>query len=129
MSHFVRIRTQLKERAPLLTALRDLGFTTREGEAIELRTDGREEAAAEIVAATGCEYEIGFRKVGDTYEMIADWYNVERHTPHRRQVFIDALRQRYAYAIVREQARAQNLIVEEETDANGDIVIVLSERG
>jgi hypothetical protein len=36
----------------------------------------------------------------------------------------------YAYNLIRDQAREQNLIVEEEqTLENGDVVILLSERG
>ena len=47
----------------------------------------------------------------------------------RRQNFLERLTQRYAYSVIRDQAREQNLIVEEELEANGDIILVLSERG
>ncbi len=50
-------------------------------------------------------------------------------TDLRRQKFLERRTQRYAYNIIRDQARQQNLIVEEEQEANGDIILVLSERG
>ena len=129
MSHFVTLRTDLREREHLLGALEDLGYSLREGDSLPLRGDGRQEESAEIVIDTGCDYEIGFRQRGRHYEVVADWYNIERMTDLRRQKFLERLTQRYAYNIIRDQAREQNLIVEEEQEANGDIILVLSERG
>ena len=129
MSHFVTLRTDLREREHLLGALADLGYGVREGDGISLRGDGRQEEFAEIVIDTGCDYEIGLRQRGRHYEIVADWYNIERLTDLRRHKFLERLTQRYAYNIIRDQAREQNLIVEEEQEANGDIILVLSERG
>ncbi len=136
MSHFVTLRTDLREREHLLGALEDLGYSVREGDSLPLRGDSiplrggrRQEESAEIVIDTGCDYEIGFRQRGRHYEVVADWYNIERMTDLRRQKFLERLTQRYAYNIIRDQAREQNLIVEEEQGANGDIILVLSERG
>ena len=129
MSHFVTLRTDLREREHLLGALEDLGYGVREGDGIPLRGDGRQEESAEIVIDTACDYEIGFRQRGRHFEVVADWYNIERLTDLRRQKFLERLTQRYAYNIIRDQAREQNLIVEEEQEANGDIILVLSERG
>ncbi len=129
MSHFVTLRTDLREREHLLGALEDLEYGVREGDSIPLRGDSRQEESAEIVIDTGCDYEIGFRQRGRHYEIVADWYNIERMTELRRQKFLERLTQRYAYNIIRDQAREQNLIVEEEQEANGDIILVLSERG
>lgn len=129
MSHFVTLRTDLREREHLLAALRDLGYTVREGERLPLRSDTRREESAEIVVETDCDYEIGFRRRDRDYEVVADWYNIERLTELERQSFLQQLTQRYAYSVIRDQAREQNLIVEEEQEANGDIILVLSERG
>ncbi len=129
MSHFVTLRTDLREREHLLGALRDLGYSVREGDSIPLRGDSRQEESAEIVIDTACDHEIGFRQRSRHYEVVADWYNIERLTDLRRQKFLERLTQLYAYNIIRDQAREQNLIVEEEQEANGDIILVLSERG
>lgn len=129
MSHFVTIRTDLRERDHLLGALEDLGHGVETGERLPLRSDSRQEEYAEIVVDTGSEYDIGLRRRGSHYELVADWYNIERHTGLKRQAFLERLTQRYAYRVIRDQAREQNLIVEQEEEANGDIILVLSERG
>lgn len=130
MSHFVRIQTQIREREHLVSALRDLHYQFQEGQNLVVRgwQDNRE--TAEVVVNTGSNYDIGFRRQAQEYEVVADWWGVENNTPIRQQSFIAQVSQRYAYNLVKEQAREQYLIVEEEqTLENGDVVILLSERG
>ena len=136
MSHFVTIKTQIREREALLAALRDLGYEfneARDGDHLEVHGDntatrnGNEKA--DIVVLNSTEFGIGLRKEGDEYIVIADWFNIELGGGPRRQVFAGRLQQRYAYHVVLEQARQQNLIVEEEGQEDGELVIVLSERG
>ena len=129
MSHFVAIRTALREKEHLLNALNALDLSYEEGDRSALTSDARQEETAEIVAATDCDYEIGGRWIGDRFEMIADWFNIERLTSLKRRAFLEQLMQRYSYSLVRDQAQEQNLIVEEERQENGDIILVLSERG
>ena len=129
MSHFVSIRTELREKQHLLNALSDLGLAYQEGDRISLTSDMNQQETAEIVASTDCVYEIGFRRLSDRFEMIADWFNIERLTSLKRRTFLEQLTQRYSYSLVRDQAHEQNLIVEEERQENGDIILVLSERG
>lgn len=132
MSHFVRIRTQLRERTFLLAALRDLGCTVEEGRDLPVRGDQPIPERAEIIARYGSPdsaVEIGFRQVGDHFEIVADWFHIQMRSKVRREFFLANLNRRYAYHVVRDQAREQNLVVEEETLPNGDIVLTLSERG
>ncbi|MGM0488947.1 MAG: DUF1257 domain-containing protein, partial [Planctomycetota bacterium] len=84
----------------------------------------------EVVVDTGSEYDIGFRRQAEAYEVVADWWGVEGHTPIRQQSFIQQVNRQYSYNLIQDQVREQDLIVEEEeTLENGDTVIVLSERG
>jgi hypothetical protein len=129
MSHFVTIRTQLREREHLLQALRDLGFSFKEEEGSKVRGDATREEQAEIVADAGGGYGIGFRLKEGEYEVVADWYSIQSATSLRRERFFQQLKQRYAYHVIRNQAKEQNLIVEEEKLEDGNIVLVLSERG
>ena len=130
MSHFVRIRTQIREREHLVQALRDLHHQFREGEDLPVRGWSGTTERAEIVVDTGSEYDIGFQRKADQYEVVADWWGVEGNTSIRQEAFIQQVNRQYAYNLVQEQAREQNLIVEEEeTLENGDVVIILSERG
>jgi hypothetical protein len=129
MSHFVRIMTVLREREILKDALRDLGLAFEEGEGLEVRGDARRTETAEVVVRTTGGFDVGFRPSGEEYEIVADWYRVERSSSLRRKDFVEAVTRRYAYRVVLAEARAQNLVVEEETLEDGNIVIVLSERG
>ena len=129
MSHFVRIQTEIREREHLMQALRDLNYQFQVGEELPVRGFPGQERA-EIVVATGSNYDIGFRRQIEQYEVVADWWGVETHTPIRQRTFLEQLNQRYSYNLIKEHAREQCLVVEEEqTLPNGDIVLVLSERG
>jgi hypothetical protein len=132
MSHFVRIQTQIREREHLTSALRDLHYQFQESQQANLVVRGysgnREQA--EVVVNTGCDYDIGFQKKADQYEVVADWWGVQGNSPIRQDSFIQQVNRQYAYSLIHEQAREQNLIVEEEVEQeNGDVVILLSERG
>lgn len=129
MSHFVKIQTVIRERELLKQALADLGHSFEEGDGLEVRGDSRGVERAEIVVRTGTSFDVGFRRTGDQYEIVADWYRVERTSSLRRREFVEAVTRRYAYRVVLAQAREQDLIVEEETLEDGNIVLVLSERG
>jgi len=129
MSHFLKIQTQIREREHLVAALRDLHYQFQEGENLAVRGWAGQERA-EVVVETGCQYDIGFRKKTEQYEMVADWWGVEGNSPIRQQQFVQQVNRQYAYNLIHDQAQEQNLIVEEEEElANGDTVIVLSERG
>lgn len=130
MSHFLRIRTQIREREHLVSALRDLHHKFREGENLLVRGFAGNKETAEVVVDTGCNYDIGFQRKADQYEVVADWWGVERGSPIRQLSFIQDVNRQYAYNLIRVQAREQNLVIEEEERLpNGDVVILLSERG
>ena len=130
MSHFVRIQTQIREREHLVQALRDLHHRFREGENLVVHGPSGSRETAQIVVDTGSNYDIGFRRTAQEYEVEADWWGVERHSPIRQEQFMQQINRQYAYNLIHEQAREQNLLIEEEEPlANGDLVIILSERG
>jgi len=130
MSHFLRIKTQIRERAPLVQALRDLHHQFQEGQDLTVRGFVGAKTTADIVVDTGCNYDIGFQRKNQEYEIVADWWGVQRGGQRIQQdTFVQQVSRQYAYLVVREQAREQNLIVEDErTLENGDVVITLSER-
>jgi hypothetical protein len=130
VSHFVRIRTQIREREHLAQALRDLHYQFQEGRNLVVRGWQGNRETAEVVVNTGSNYDIGFRRQAEEFEVVADWWGVENNTRIRQRSFLEQVGQRYSYNLVKEQAREQYLIVEEEQElANGDVVILLSERG
>lgn len=132
MSHFVRIRTRLREREALVAALKEMRVLVHEGERLRVRgwEDNRE--VAEVVVDTGTGYDIGFRRRrGESeYECVADWWGIEAGSGFRQEAFLQQLNQQYAYRVVLKEADEQDmLVVEEEVLENGDRVVVLSERG
>jgi predicted GTPase len=130
MSHFVRIRTEIREREHLVQALRDLHCEFQEGRNLVVRGFGRMGEKAEIVVKTGCRYDIGFRQRAGRFEAVADWSGLKVEKRFSQEAFVAEVSQRYAYNVVKAQAREQYQIVEEEqTLKNGDIVLLLSERG
>lgn len=130
MSHFQRIRTQIREQEHLVQALRDLHYQFQEGENLVVRGYAGNRETAQVVVNTGSNYDIGFQRKAEEYEVVADWWGVERNSQIRQQAFMQQVNRQYAYNLIRDQAREQNLIVEEEqTLENGDVVIILSERG
>ena len=128
MSHHRRIRTLLQERQHLVEALQDMGFEVEEGENLVVRTSLLRRKLADIVAHTGCGYDIGFRLRGKEYEIVVCWPAVERATSIGPHQFMEQLRQRYAYHLMRNQARRLGLDVGElRTLPNGEAVLVLTE--
>jgi hypothetical protein len=130
MSHFVRIRTQIREREHLTQALRDLHYQFQEGKNLVVRGYAGNRETAEVVVQTGSAYDIGFQRKADEYEIVADWWGVQNNTKIQQQSFVQQVSRQYSYNLIHEQAREQNLLIEEEqTLENGDVVIILSERG
>ena len=130
MSHFVNIRTQIREREHLVQALRDLHYQFQDGQNLQIRGWQGNRETADVVVNTGSAYDIGFRRQAEEYEMVADWRGVERSCKLRQQSFVQEVSRQYAYNVIRAQAHEQDMVFEsEQTLENGDVVIVYSERG
>jgi len=123
MSHFTRIQTRLVERQHLLEALRDLGFSPQVGR-LEVRGFLGVTRVAEIRIASGTPgYDIGFAQVGDTFEMVADFWGIKNLN---QESFLRHLTQAYARRAVRAQLAKQGFSVAEEVQtAQGGIRLVL----
>lgn len=123
MSHFTRLKTQIVEKEFLLKALKDLGYHAEEGE-LQVHAVGRSKQDVEIKIHLGMlGREVGFRKNGDTFDIIADWWGLRSSA---RQEFQDKLAQRYAYhaAIARLQEQGFTLVADE-TQENGQMHLTL----
>jgi hypothetical protein len=131
MSHFLNIRTQIREREHLVQALRDLHHQfqispTQTNDLVVRGYQGNRERA-EIVVATGTDYDIGFQKKTDCYEICADWWGVEKGLI-KQQTFVQQLNRQYAYNIIRDQARIDDRVFAEEQLPDGALRITVSER-
>jgi Protein of unknown function (DUF1257) len=123
MSHFTRIKTRMVVKEFVTQALDDLGYTWEEGN-LKMRGFLGERTGVEIKIRTpGKGYEIGLRKSGASYEIVADWYGVRGV---RKDEFQQQLTQRYAYHAARARLMDQGFdLVSEETEQNGRLHLVL----
>lgn len=111
MSHFSTVRTRLSERDQIAAALRDLGYTAEVGD-LEVRGFVGNTTRAEIRVGSGVEgYDLGFRREGQTYELVADWYGLQGFD---REAFLRTLTQRYAYRVAVDQLSREGFTVAEQ---------------
>lgn len=122
MSHFSRIQTKIIEKEFALMAIKDLGFTFEEGEQ-EVKGFGGQKSPVDIRIKLPLSYDIGLRKKGSTYEIVADWFGVRGIN---QADFTQKLMQRYAYHASRAKLEQQGFsMVEEKVEDTGQIRIVL----
>ncbi len=122
MSHFSRIQTQFVDKDFLKMALHDLGFTYEEGEQ-EVKGFGGQKTQVDLRVPLKLSYDIGFRKKGNTYEIVADWFGVRGIN---QKDFTNRLSQRYAYHATRAKLEQQGFdMVEDKVEETGQIRIVL----
>lgn len=123
MSHFSTVKTNLVEKEYLVQALRDLGYHPEVG-AVQVRGFGGNRTSVEIKIATANPgYDIGFRKSGPTYEMVADWWGIR---DIQQQEFLQRLSQRYAYHATLSKLQEQGFsVVQEEVKPTEEIHLVL----
>ncbi len=122
MSHFSRIQTQMIGKEFVKKALKDLGFDYQEGEQ-QVVGFGGQKTAVDIRVPLKFSYDIGLRKKGNAYEIVADWFGVRGIS---QKDFTQRLMQRYAYHATRDKLEQQGFnMVEEKVDETGQIRIVL----
>ena len=123
MSHFTTLKTRIVSKEHLKQALHDLELQYEEGRT-EIRGYQGIRTPVDIRLPTANpDYQIGFRKQGDTYEIVADWYGIEDID---RQGFLKQITQRYAYRVAKEQLEQQDFtVVEEEVQGDNTIHITV----
>ena len=119
MSHFTRVKTQLKDIEMVKRTLEDLGHTVASG---TVRGYGSQKTQADIVVRLDDRYDVGFRQEGGTVNMVADLWGSRVSA----EDFLKQVSQRYAYLTVVEQTAGQGWqVVAEETQADGSVRLVM----
>lgn len=123
MSHFTSLKTRIVSKEHLRKALEDLDIVYEEGK-LEVRGYQGIRTEVEIrIPSSNPDYDLGFRKRDETYELVADWYGI---TDINRQEFLGKVTQRYAYLAAKEQLESQDFtVVEEEVLADNTIRITV----
>ncbi len=123
MSHFTTLKTRIVSREHLTQALKDLEIQYEEG-TVEIRGYEGIRCPVEIrIPTSNPDYQIGFRKQGETYELVGDWYGIKEIN---QSEFLGRITQRYAYRVAMEQLAQQDFtVVEEELQADHTIRITV----
>jgi hypothetical protein len=121
MSHFTRIKTQLRHLNLVERALRDLGYVPSVGR-VAVRGWSGETRRADLVVQMPNRYDFGFKQVGEDLVLIVDDWGFGEDTAE----LLGRIRQRYAYHVCVEQAAAQGFaVVGEEQQPDGSIRLVV----
>lgn len=127
MSHFTRLKTRIISKDHLIQALEDLGIHHEVGD-LEIRGYQGIVTSVEIrIATSDPDYQMGLRKQGDAYELVADWYGIKNI---KREEFLGRITQRYAYRVAKEQLEKQDFtVVLEEVRSDNTIHITVRRMG
>ena len=111
------------EKAFLLKALADLGHAPQDGN-VEVRGYLGIRTIVEVKIATqNPDYDIGFHKIGENYQCVADWFGLREMDQTK---FIEQITQRYSYHAARAKLEEQGFaLTSEETQKDGRIHLVL----
>jgi hypothetical protein len=127
MSHFTTLKTQFVEARHLKQALEDVrvqfNLGTVQENAVVGGYGGSSTLADIVVKTRNSGFDLGFRKIGETFELVADWWGIK---DFNQQKITQSLQQRYAYHAVREQLDEQGFaLVEEKVEQDKTVHLVL----
>ena len=120
MSHFTAVQVIFQNGPLLLAALQGLGYK------VETNTNVRgyqgNQETAEYVIRQSNGYDLGFRKKGDKYELVADFWGAKID----QEKFVNSITQSYSHLLTKQNAESLGFSIEnEETREDGSIVLVL----
>jgi tRNA G26 N,N-dimethylase Trm1 len=120
MSHFTTIQVKITEGEVLREALQSLGYTVLCQAEVRGYAGGRTQAEYVIRQTNG--YDLGFRKAGETYELVADFWGAKIN----QKQFIDQVTQCYTHKMLRATVDEQGFdVLEEQTLEDGTVRVVV----
>jgi hypothetical protein len=120
MSHFSTVRVQIKQGEVLHETLLDLGYTIAQN--TEVRGYQGKTTIADYVVRQSNGYDLGFRRVAEEYELVADFWGAKID----QKQFINAVTQKYAHKLLLKTTLAQGFNVEaEEVMQDGTVRVVV----
>jgi hypothetical protein len=120
MSHFSTVRVQIKQGEVLHETLLDLGYTIAQN--TEVRGYQGKTTIADYVVRQSNGYDLGFRRVAEEYELVADFWGAKID----QKQFINTVTQKYAHKLLLKTTLAQGFNVEaEEVMQDGTVRVVV----
>ena len=126
MSHFSTIKTQLKEKEPLIEALNNLGYIINQQEKFIKGYKGKF-TAVDISMNLPSDTQVGFKwdNNSNPYEIVTDLDLWKFELPVER--FIAKVTQMYAYQTIISKTKKDGYqIIEEKNKTDGSIELVLT---
>jgi len=120
MSHFTTIKVQIKDGQVLAESLGELGYEVLQN--VQVRGYQGNKTTAEYVIRQSNGYDLGFRRSGDHYELVADFWGARIDETS----FVNAVNQKYAHKMLMQSVVDQGFNVEEEeTLEDGTVRVVV----
>lgn len=108
MSHFTTIQVQIKNGEILNQVLQELGYTVEYNK--KVRGYAGQKTDAEYVIRQENGYDLGFRRQGEIYELVADFWGAKID----QKAFVNSISQKYAHKTLMASVQEQGFNVEEE---------------
>lgn len=121
MSHFTTIKVQIKNAEILHESLQELGYQVERNTFVRGYQGDQTEADYVIRQQNG--YDLGFRRDGENYELVADFWGASIN----QQQFVNSITQKYAHKTLMATVQAEGFNVEEEqTLEDGTVRVVVA---
>lgn len=121
MSHFTTIKVQIKNAEILHECLEELGYQVDRNAFVRGYNGDKTEAEYVIRQSNG--YDLGFRRDGENYELVADFWGARIN----QQQFVNSITQKYAHKTLMATVQAEGFNVEEEqTLEDGTVRVVVA---
>ncbi len=122
MSHFSKIKAEIRDEECLLKALEDLGYPYQRDATI--RGFGGQSMRVDVAVPQEGGYDIGFLREGEEFQMVADLWGLKVN----KEEFLQRVQQRHAYHVVLKQAQTQGFTVVEEQECEDGSIRLVCER-
>ncbi|MEG3938128.1 MULTISPECIES: DUF1257 domain-containing protein [unclassified Microcoleus] len=120
MSHFTTIEVQITNGELLHQVLEELGYNVESN--VQVRGYQGDQTNAEYVIRQSNGYDLGFRRNGENYELVADFWGARIN----KQEFVNSISQKYARRQLMVAVQSEGFHVEkEETLADGTVRVVV----
>jgi hypothetical protein len=133
MSHFSKITTRIVNKQYLIDALKRLNYDLEVGQLKCRGYNGNQSDVEILIKLTNNNYNLGFRRSGEFYELIADWYGIQGLSSNslisslEREITLieNKIKQKYAYETTIKTLEEQGFDLVEEVSENGEIHLQL----
>ncbi len=126
MSHFTTVKTKFTDQNTLVESLKELGYNQAMIGKFQCRGYQGNQTTVDILIKLQGDYDIGFTKNADSYEMVADWYGIKSIS---QLELTNKLNQKYSILSTKQELKKKGFSLNEETLSNGTVRLVARKLG